>query len=107
MKKEVPFQWQAEQQQALQLIKDVIYHGWPKYMKDCPHDLKEYWNFRVDLSVEGGLILKVHRLLIPEKLRLQMLTPNHQGHLGVEKCLLKDRDCLFWLGITKDIKEMS
>ena len=36
-----------------------------------------------------------------------MLTLIHQGHLGVEKCLLKARDCLFWPGITKDIKEMS
>ena len=75
-------------------------------MKDCPHDLKEHWNFRENLSVEGGLVLKAHRLVIPEKLR-QMLTFIHQGHLEVEKCLLKARDCLFWPGITKDIKEMS
>ena len=36
-----------------------------------------------------------------------MLALIHQGHLGVEKCLLKARDCLFWPGITKNIKEMS
>ena len=33
-------------------LKDVIYHGWPKHMMDCPHDFKEYWDFREDLSVE-------------------------------------------------------
>ena len=88
-------------------LKDVIYHGWPKHMKDYPHDLKEYWDFREDLSVESGLVLKAHRLVIPEKLRPQMLTLIHQGHLGIDKCLLKARNCLFWPGITKDIKEMS
>ena len=23
-------------------LKDVVYHGWPEYAKDCPNDLKEY-----------------------------------------------------------------
>ena len=27
--------------------------------------------------------------------------------MGVEKCLLKAKDCLFWPGISKDIKEMT
>ncbi|KAK3735267.1 hypothetical protein QZH41_001046 [Actinostola sp. cb2023] len=39
-------------------LKDVVYRGWPEYMKDCPLDLKEYWNFREDLSVENGIVLK-------------------------------------------------
>lgn len=92
---------------TLSHLKDVIYRGWPEYMKDCPNDLKEYWNFREDLSVESGLVLKGHRLVIPEKLRPGMLELIHQGHLGVEKSLLKAKDCIFWPGISNDIKELS
>ena len=62
---------------ALCHLEDVIRQGWPEYPKECPPDLKEYWNFREDLSVENGLILKGHRLLVPSNLRPQMLQIIH------------------------------
>ena len=88
-------------------LKDMVYHGWPEYIGECPPDLKEFWNFREDLSIESGLILKGHRLLIPSELRPQILAIIHQGHMGIEKCLLRAKECVFWPGISKDIKEMT
>ena len=35
-------------------LKDVVYHGWPELFQDCPYDLKDYWNYREDLSVENA-----------------------------------------------------
>ena len=87
-------------------LKDIIYHEWPEHLKDCPHELIDFWNYHEDLSVESGLVLKGHPLVIPLQMRPQMLMLIHPGHLGVEKCTLKARECLFWPGITKDIKEM-
>ena len=34
---------------------DVIHQGWPEYPNEWPPDLKEFWNFREDLSVEMAL----------------------------------------------------
>ena len=62
---------------VLNHLKDVINQGWPEYANECPPDLKEYWNFRDDLSVENGLILKRHRLLVPTNVRPQMLQIIH------------------------------
>ena len=31
-------------------LKDLIYQGWPEYPNECPPDLKEFWNYREDLS---------------------------------------------------------
>ena len=42
---------------VLSHLKDVIHQGWPEYPNKCPTNLKEFWNFREDLSVENGLIL--------------------------------------------------
>ena len=70
-------------------LKDVIQEGWSEYPIECPANLKEFSNFREDLSVENGLILKGHCLLIPSNLRTQVLQIIHQGHLGAEQCNLK------------------
>ena len=51
-----------------------------EYPNECPANLKEFWNFREDLSVENGLFLKGRRLLIPSNLRTQILL--------TEDCLL-------------------
>ena len=49
-------------------LKDVVYHGWPEFFQDCPYDLKDFWNYREDLSVENSLVLKGHCLIVPESL---------------------------------------
>ena len=73
-----------------------------------PFRPKEFWNFREDLSVKKkGFILKGHRPLTLSDLHTQMLQIILQGHLGVEKCQLKARDCIFWLRISKDIMNMT
>ena len=64
-----------------------------------------FWNYREDLSVEDGLITKGARLLIPSTLRKRVLEQIHEGHQGIEKCMLKAREAVFWLGISNDICE--
>ena len=44
--------------------------------------------------MENGLITKGARLLIPSTLRKKVLEQIHDGHLGIEKCMLKARDCI-------------
>ena len=51
----------TDQDVVLSHFKDVVHHGWPEYPNECPQDLKEFWNFREDLSVENGLILKGYK----------------------------------------------
>ena len=53
--------------------------------------------------MENGLITKGARLLIPSMLRRKVLEQIHDGHLGIEKCMLKARDSVFWPGISNDI----
>ena len=98
---------ETNKDEILYHLKDIIYQGWPVSFQECPSDLRDYWNFREDLSVENGLVLKGHRLIIPHTLRKSMLSLVHQGHLGTEKCLPRAKDCLFWPGISKDIKELT
>ena len=87
----------------LSLLREVIFEGWPQEREQCPKVIHEYWNFREELTIEDGLLLKGERILIPPPLRAEMLEIIHQGHLGQEKCLLRARTSVFWPGITRDI----
>ena len=70
-----------------------------------PQELHMFWIYREDLSMENRLITKGARLLIPSTLRRKVLEQIHDGHLGIEKYMLKARDSVFWPGISNDIHE--
>ena len=62
-------------------------------------------NYQEDLSLENGLITKGVMLLIPSTLRRKVMEQIHNGHQGIEKCMLKAREAVFWPGISNDICE--
>ena len=74
---------------TLSQLRDTIYKGWLELRKECPSMLYDYWNFREELTIEDGLILKGERIVIPPTLRPEILDILHKGHLGQEKCLLR------------------
>jgi hypothetical protein len=95
----------TQQDEELQLLKNVILTGWPENRKDCPSQLFDYWNFRDELVVNDDIIMKGQRLLIPARLRPEMLEIIHSGHFGTEKCLRRARSTMFWPRITADITD--
>ena len=90
---------------TLNLLRQYIHMGWPVDRRMLPCEIHTFWNYREDLSMENGLITKGARLIIPSTLRRKVLEQIHEGHLGVEKCMLKARDSVFWPGISNDIRE--
>ena len=89
----------------LTLLRHYIHMGWPNDHRMLPQELHMFWNYREDLLMENGLITKGARLLIPSTLRKKVLEQIYDGHLGIEKCMLKARDSVFWPGISNDICE--
>ena len=88
---------------TLTLLRHYIHMGWPNDHRMLPQELHTFWNYREDLSMENRLITKGARLLIPSTLRKKVLEQIHDRHLGIEKCMLKVRDSVFWPGISNDI----
>jgi hypothetical protein len=87
---------------VLSKLREVEYQGWTATREQCPQSLYDFWNFREELTIENGLILKQEPIVMPPNLREEVLTTIHEGHLGQEKCLLRAR-AVFWPGIMKDI----
>ena len=90
---------------TIKLLMLYISTGWPCECRRPLQELHPCWNFREDLSVEDGLVTKGSRLLIPSTLKWKVMEQIHEGHQGMEKCMLKARESVFWPGISDDIWE--
>ena len=85
---------------------EIISLGWPENIAHCPAHLMPFWNFRDELSVEDGLILKGQRIVMPNSLHDAALEQIHYAHQVAEKCKLRAKAAVFWCGINRDIDEM-
>ena len=90
---------------TVKILMHYINTGWPYDQRQLPQELHMYWNNREDLSVKNGLVTKISRLLIPSTLWRKVLEQIHDGHQGIEKCMLKSRESVYWPGISDDIHE--
>ena len=90
---------------TLNCLKSQIIQGWPEKVQDLPQAIKKYWTVRDYLSIEDGLILKNTAIIIPKSMQDYILLKLHEAHQGVEKCQLKARDNVFWIGMSKDIAD--
>ena len=91
----------------LQVLAEMIHKGWPETRSKCPTPIADFWNYRDELCVENGMILKgTNRLVIPKSLQQEVLSQIHYAHLGIEKCRLRARASVFWVGINSDIEKL-
>ena len=93
------FKRETDSDPVLSKLKKVILTGWPENRSEVEPELQDYWNFRDELCICDGLLMKGDRLITPYSLRDEMLEK------GVEKCLSRAREGLFWPNISKNIKE--
>ena len=97
---------ETSKDKELQSLKHYISTGWPSKRSQIPVSLHPYWNYRDELTVESGILMKNSKVLIPETLRQKYLKQIHQGHQGIEACRSRAREFIFWVNINSDLKEM-
>jgi transposase InsO family protein len=57
-------------------------------------------------SVQNGLLFKSGRIVVPQTLREDMTKGLHSSHLGVEGCLRRAREILYWPKMSSKVKEL-
>ena len=97
-------QRETDQDESLQVLKAVNQHGWPENKSTLPLLAFPYFDMRDELSVQDGLIFKGERVVVPKAARSGLLKRIHNSHLGVNGCLNRARECLYWPRMTGDIK---
>lgn len=91
---------------VLSQLRELIMIGWPDNIRNIPIQLRKYWPFRDELSVENGVITKGDRIIIPRELQKRILEKIHEGHQGMEKCKLRAKETVYWVDINSDIEKM-
>ena len=89
---------------VMQALKHQIIKGWPSIRSECSSKLQDYWNYRDELSVLGGLVLKGSCIIIPQSCRDEILNQLHEGHFGSDRTKLHARDSVYWPNMNKHIK---
>jgi hypothetical protein len=96
---------ETEKDDNLQKLKTVIMRGWPNDKHQVPAELMPYYSFRDEMTVQDGLLFKGERVVVPLSLRSEMKMALHLTHTGIEGCLKRARESLFWPGMTSEIRQ--
>ena len=56
--------------------------------------------------IEDGLVLKGTRIIIPDEKREETLKLIHEGHLGLNKCKMRAKETVYWLGINEQLEQL-
>jgi hypothetical protein len=87
-----------------QAIMKVINTGWPQRRHDVNKDVRPYFLFREELTVQSGIIYKGNRVLVPNTMRHDILQQLHSPHVGVDASQRRARETVFWDTINADLQ---
>ncbi|VDI61503.1 Hypothetical predicted protein [Mytilus galloprovincialis] len=91
--------------QQMQELKEVIQEGWPNNKWNVPSNVSIYFDIRDELTLQNGLLFKGERVIIPKSLRTRMIKKIHSSHIGIEGCLRRARESLYWPGMNAEVKD--
>lgn len=86
-------------------VRQTIKQGWPETKSEVPEMLHSYYDFRDELTVQDNLVFKGRVLVVPVAMRKQMLALTHASHIGVEGCLRRAREIMFWPRMSTELRE--
>lgn len=95
---------ETSKDRKLQSLIKLLQEGWPMNKKDIPSDIAHYHSFQEELSAQGGIVFRGERVVIPDALRGDSVRRIHSSHLGIEGCLRRARECVYWPGMNEQIK---
>ena len=89
----------TERDESLMQLKSIAMTGWPS------HRASPYHDYRDELTVQDGIVLRGHRVIILTSMRREIKEKLHAGHLGINSCIRRAKDTIYWPGISKEIRQ--
>ena len=93
---------ETEEDPVLAVVYNLTLDGWPNRKSMVPRRAHRYWDQRDELSIDHGILLKGHRIVIPDSQREKTLTNLHVGHQGTIAMQQIAKTTVYWPGINAD-----
>lgn len=88
----------------LKELLNIVKTGWSENKLSLSEEIQKYWNYRDEIVSVNDVLFKGNKMIVPTALRNEMLQIIHYNHLGINKCQLRARQCLYWPNINRDIE---
>ena len=95
----------TEADQVMTALKQIILKGWPDERIHAPPLVHIYFAFRDELAIHDGIVFRDERVVVPASQRSVLKEKIHSSHLGIDGCLRRAKECLFWPNMTSEIRE--
>ena len=92
--------------QTLQTLMGTVLTGWSENKGDTPVNIHSYWLYREEISAQDGVLYRGSRVIIPHSMRAVMLQKVHSSHEGVNACLRRAKDVVYWPGLKGEIQNL-
>ena len=79
--------------------------GWPDHRDSTPPEVHAYFSFRDELAAHDGVLFKGLRCIIPTSLRAKVKEKIHRAHIGIQGCLRRAREVVYWPGMNQEITD--
>ena len=89
---------------VFQELQSVIRRGWPLNRANVAQCLYPYFDIQDELTLQGKLVFKGQQLVVPVSLRKELMAATHASHIGVEACIPRAHNSLYWLQMTMELK---
>ena len=95
----------AVDEECVSLVQ-LILDGFPSAKSSLPPYLQRYWGMREEMYVVDNVPFKGRKMLIPKRLRPQVLDGLHAANQGATGMLANARDRFFWPGLDAAIHQL-
>ena len=95
----------TENDKNLTQLITTIMTGWPQHKASLPSALTPYYSYRDELTVQDGIVFKGDCVVIPSSMRREMKERLHCGHLGINSCIRRAKQVIYWPGMSQEIRQ--
>jgi transposase InsO family protein len=92
---------------VLSKVRKFVRSGWPDRLVTGQEVLKPFYEKRHELTVEYGCVLWAARVVVPSKLRADVLDMLHVSHQGMVAVKALARSYVWWPNINEEIENVS